>query len=66
MSTVLNGKTITVTTRKSLDIDEIVELVRSAFGATGCPRCTSGGYFNLREEVELTMSTSAPARAVMS
>jgi len=66
MSAELAGKTIAVTTRKSLNTDEIVELVRSVFGATGCPRCTSGGFFTLREEAVLPLNTATPAKAVMS
>jgi hypothetical protein len=66
MSAELAGKTIAVTTRKNMNTDEIVELVRSVFGATSCPRCTSGGFFTLREEVELPMSTATQAKAVMS
>jgi hypothetical protein len=49
-STQLAGKTLTVTTTKNLDVEEIVELVRTAFGGTLCRTCTSGGWFTLRQE----------------
>jgi hypothetical protein len=66
MSAELAGKTITVTTKKSLNVDEIVELVRGVFGATGCRTCTSGGHFVLREEVELPLNSAMPATAKIS
>jgi len=66
MSNELAGKTITVTTKKSLNVDEITELVRNVFGATGCRGCTSGGYFVLREEVELPLDPASNATAVIT
>ena len=66
MSNELAGKTITVTTKKSLSVDEISELVRNVFGATGCQGCTSGGNFVLREAVELPLDAASNATAVIS
>ncbi len=66
MSGSLAGKTITVTTKKSLNTDEMAALVKSVFGATGCRTCTSGGHFILREEVELPAEASPNARATLA
>lgn len=66
MSGSLNGKTITITTTKSLNIEELVDTVRKVFGETGCRGCTSGGNLILREEVELPLDASANARAVIT
>jgi hypothetical protein len=59
MSDVLAGKTITVTTTKSLNVDEMADLIQATFKKTGCPTCTSGGHFVLREEAELAVSANA-------
>ena len=62
----LAGKTITVTTTKSKTVDEIVELVRTAFAGTACRTCTSGGYFVLREGTEVQTAKSADANIVVT
>ncbi|HXA24245.1 MAG TPA: hypothetical protein VNW90_18325 [Acetobacteraceae bacterium] len=62
----LAGQTITVTTNKSMNTDEIANLVKSVFGATGCRTCTSGGHFVLREEVELPVEHAPNVRAVIT
>jgi hypothetical protein len=66
MSKELAGKTITVTTKRSLNVDEISELIRNVFAATGCPTCTSGGHFVLREVVELPVETAPHASVVIT
>jgi len=66
MSNELAGKTITVTTKKNLNVDEIVELVRNVFGATGCRTCTSGGHFVLREATQLPVKNAPEADAVIT
>ena len=65
MSESLNGKTITITTKKNMNIDELVAVVRKVYGETGCRGCTSGGNLILREEVELPLEASVNARAVI-
>jgi hypothetical protein len=59
MSDALSGKTITAVSKKNLNLDEIVDLVRVTFQKTGCNTCTSGGHFVLRQETELTISPNA-------
>jgi len=61
----LAGQTITVTTKKSLNTEEMAKLIVDVFGRTGCRTCTSGGHFMLREEVELPVDP-ALARAVIT
>ena len=61
----LAGKTITVTSKKSLDTEEMALLIKNVFGATSCPKCTSGGYFTLREEAELPVDPSLKSTAVI-
>jgi hypothetical protein len=62
----LSGKTITVTTSKSLNTDEMAELVKTAFTKTTCLTCTSGGYFVLREETEVAIDPVSNARIAIS
>jgi|HubBroStandDraft_6_1064221.scaffolds.fasta_scaffold692674_2 hypothetical protein len=62
----LAGKTITITTTKNKTVDEIVELVRTAFGGTACRGCTSGGYLVLREGTEVQTPASANANIVVT
>jgi hypothetical protein len=66
MSGPLAGQTITVTTRKSLNTEEIAKLVVNVFGGTACRGCTSGGHFVLREEIELPVEPALNARAVIT
>jgi hypothetical protein len=66
MAGALAGKTITITTTKDKTVDEIVELVRTAFGGTVCRGCTSGGYLVLREGEEVQTPASADAHIVVT
>jgi hypothetical protein len=66
MSNTLTGKTITITTRKNMNVEEMIELIRTSFGKTQCPTCTSGGYLVLREEAELSVEPALKARVTLS
>ncbi len=62
----LTGKTITVTTSRSLTPAEMARTIEGAFRGTQCPTCTSGGHFILHEETELPMDKTLNARAGIS
>jgi hypothetical protein len=62
----LAGQTITVTTKKSLNTEEMAKLIVNVFGGTACRGCTSGGHFVLREELELPVDPALDARAVVT
>jgi hypothetical protein len=66
MTKALTGKTITITTHKDANVDEIVELVRSAFSRGPCTTCTSGGHLVVREAEEISLAPGAKAHASVS
>jgi hypothetical protein len=62
MSEPLTGQTITVTTGRNLNTKEMADLIQTVFGRTGCPTCTSGGNFVLRQELELPVDPALKVR----
>lgn len=66
MSEPLAGHTITVTTPRSLNTTEIVDLIQKVFSATPCRTCTSGGHFVLRQELELPVDPALNVRVNIS
>ena len=66
MSESLAGKTLTVTTSKNLDTTQMATLIQNVFSATSCPRCTSGGHFILRQELELPVDSALKVHAVLT
>jgi hypothetical protein len=66
MANQLAGKTITITTHKDMNVDELSDLIKSAFSATQCRTCTSGGHLILREASELALATGTGAHATLT